>query len=94
MSGMDDAPLKAIALRYDESRDEAPTVVAKGTGQVAAKILELAEQHGVAVHRDPILVASLAALELGERIPDEFYPVVAEILVFVHRMNRERGRGR
>lgn len=91
---MDESQLRAIALRYDELPGSAPKVVAKGAGLVAEKILELAAEHGVAVHRDPVLVESLAVLELEAEIPEEFYPVVAEILVFVHRMNRERGRTR
>lgn len=94
MAEQDPSRLRAVALRFDEARGDAPSVVAKGAGAVAEKILALAAEHGVAVHRDPMLVASLAMLDLGAEIPEEFYPVVAEILVFVQRMNRERGRWR
>ncbi|HEY9856691.1 MAG TPA: EscU/YscU/HrcU family type III secretion system export apparatus switch protein [Stenomitos sp.] len=82
---------QAVALSYDEGVDEAPRVVASGKGLVAEKILELAVENEVAIHRDPLLVQGLAALEVGEQIPAEFYPMVAEILVFVQRMNREKG---
>jgi flagellar biosynthesis protein len=82
---------KAIALRYDPDQDDVPRVVAEGQGRIAEKILALAAEHGVPVHEDPLLVESLAALEVGDFIPPECYPVVAEILVFVQRMNREKG---
>lgn len=82
---------KAIALRYQEGTDEVPQVVAEGKGLLAEKILALAEEHGIAIHRDPVLLESLAVLEVGEQIPAELYPVVAEVLVFVQRMNREKG---
>lgn len=83
---------KAIALRYQEGLDEVPEVVAEGKGLIAEKILALAEASGVAIHRDPVLLESLAVLEVGEQIPAELYPVVAEVLVFVQRMNREKGK--
>ena len=82
---------KAIALRYEAGVDEAPTVVAEGKGVLAETILALAEAHGIAIHQDPVLLESLAALEVGEQIPPELYPVVAEVLVFVQRMNRKKG---
>jgi len=68
-------PKRAIALSYEEGVHEAPEVVAEGTGRIAEKILELAAEHGVPIHHDPVLVESLAALEVGELIPPEFYPV-------------------
>lgn len=85
---------KAIALRYQEGLDEVPQVVAEGKGILAEKILALAAEHGVGIHRDPVLLESLAVLEVGEQIPAELYPVVAEVLVFVQRMNREKGKQR
>ena len=82
---------KAIALRYKPGEDDVPRVVAEGKGLVAEKILALASEHGIPVHEDPLLVESLSALEVGDFIPPDCYPVVAEILVFVQRMNREKG---
>ena len=34
---------------------------------------------------------ALAQVELGTAIPEDLYPVVAEVLVWVNRMNRQRG---
>ncbi|MBO9540976.1 EscU/YscU/HrcU family type III secretion system export apparatus switch protein [bacterium] len=94
MTAGEDANKRAVALRYETEQDEAPIVVASGRGLTAEKILELADAHGVAVHHDPLLVESLSVLELGEAIPAELYPVVAEVLVFVQRMNREKGEAK
>ena len=82
---------RAIALRYDQGRDEAPTVVATGQGLVADKIVEMARESGVPVESNPDLADALADVELGTAIPEELYPVVAELLVFVSRMNKQRG---
>jgi flagellar biosynthesis protein len=86
-------PIKrAIALRYDQGADQAPTVVATGQGLVAERIVELAKEAGVTVEHNPELADALAQVELGSAIPEELYPVVAEVLVFISRMNREKGK--
>ncbi|MBX3189786.1 MAG: EscU/YscU/HrcU family type III secretion system export apparatus switch protein [Labilithrix sp.] len=71
----------ACALRYDEEGgDEAPTVVATGQGDLAARIVEAARQYGVPVLRDVPLARALIELEVGTAIPEELYEAVAEIL--------------
>lgn len=82
---------KAVALSYDEGADEAPRVVASGSGQVAERIVETAREAGVAIQENPALVEALAALDLGEQIPAELYPVVAEVLVWVRRVDSACG---
>lgn len=83
----DIARRRAVALRYDEERDSAPTVVAKGRALLAERIIELAAGHGVTVYEDPDLVQLLFALDLDMQIPVELYQAVAEVLAFVYRMN-------
>ena len=85
-------PRRAIALRYDQANDEAPTVVATGQGLIADKIVEKAKEAGVAVQENAGLAEALAQVELGTAIPEDLYPVVAEVLVWVNRMNRKRGK--
>jgi len=80
----------AVALRYQDDKDAAPRVIAKGQGHVAEHILELARKHGIPVREDPDLVQSLAQIDLGETIPAELYPAVAEVLAYVYRMNQQR----
>jgi flagellar biosynthesis protein len=83
-----DARKKAVALRYDEERDNAPRVVAKGAGLLAERILEIAREKGVHVHEDADLTALLSRLEVDVTIPEELYRAVAEILAFVYRLGR------
>ncbi|KXK33990.1 EscU/YscU/HrcU family type III secretion system export apparatus switch protein [bacterium] len=79
---------RAVALRYDPVEDPAPRLVAKGQGHVAERILEIAREHGIHIHEDPDLVEVLAALDLGQLIPEELYEALAEILAFIYRLNR------
>lgn len=79
---------KAVALRYDQDKDQAPRVVATGAGHLAERILEVAREHGVAVHEDPDLVEALGSLDLDMEIPESLYRAVAEVLAFVYQVNR------
>lgn len=75
----------AVALSY-EAGDQAPKILATGKGYVAEKIIEAAKEENVPVHKDEKLAATLSKLEIGDYIPKELYGVVAEILVFVDRV--------
>ncbi|GMW00695.1 MAG: hypothetical protein AMXMBFR84_18320 [Candidatus Hydrogenedentota bacterium] len=79
---------KAVALRYDLSRDSAPKVVAKGERLRAEAIIALAREHGVHIQEDPDLVAVLGKLDLNTEIPEALYRAVAEVLAFVYRLNQ------
>jgi flagellar biosynthesis protein len=81
---------KAVALRYDDIRDSAPRVVAKGRGRIAERIIEAAEEAGVPIHEDADLVEVLSKLELDQIIPPALYQAVAEVLAFLYRLNSER----
>lgn len=80
-------PRFAAALRYDPDGDAAPRVAAKGRGEVARRMLDVARQCGVPIHEDPDLAAALCNLDLDEAIPPALYRIVAEILAFLYRMN-------
>ena len=83
----------AVALRY-ESGQGAPRVVAKGAGVIAAKIRELATEHGVPMVADvPLARALHAACELEQEVPAHLYVAVAQVLAFVMAL-RTRGAGR
>jgi flagellar biosynthesis protein len=83
--------LEAAALRHLPGVDGAPRVVAQGRGEVAERILALAREHGVPVHQDGDLLELLATCDLGDEIPPELYPVVAELLHFLYRLNGRVG---
>ena len=80
---------KAVALKYDRTRDHAPRVTAKGARKIAERIIELAREKGIPITEDPDLVAALMKLDIEEQIPEELYKVVAEILAFAYRLNRK-----
>lgn len=77
----------AAAIRYDEDADTAPRLVAKGQGELADRIIALARKHGIPIKEDRDLVAVLSQLDLNRDIPPELYRTVAELLVWVYRMN-------
>jgi flagellar biosynthesis protein len=80
---------RAIALAYRDG-DDAPRVVAKGYGEIAERIIEEAERHGIYVHDAPELVGLLMNLNLDEQIPPSLYQVIAELLVWVRQIADER----
>ena len=77
----------AVALEYDPS-EEAPKIIATGKGILAERIIEKAKESNVPIHEDEKLAKSLSTLEIGDMIPPELYGVVAEVLVFVDKMDR------
>jgi flagellar biosynthesis protein len=83
---MDKFP-KAVALKYDDKKNNAPKVIAKGRGDIAQKIVEVAKAHNVPLYEDKNLVQILEALDLETEIPPELYRAVAEVLAFIYRLN-------
>jgi flagellar biosynthesis protein len=78
-----------VALRYHEKEDNAPKVVAKGKGEVARKIKELAQKNGIPIYRDDDLVSLLSQIEIDREIPPELYSAIAEILSWIYRANSD-----
>lgn len=77
----------AVALEYDPE-ETAPKIIASGRGVLAGKIIESAKEHQVPIHKDERLANTLSKLEVGDFIPSELYEVVAEVLMFVDRLDR------
>lgn len=63
---------KAAALKYNPKEDAAPKVVAKGSGWLAEKILEVAKAHRVPLKQDSQLVEVLSAIDLNREIPPNY----------------------
>lgn len=72
----------AIALEYDE--ENAPVVNAKGTGELAERIIEIAKENNIYLQEDKELIQILAELDLGDEIPEQLYKAVAEIIAFAY----------
>lgn len=81
---------KAAALSY-KPEDGAPRLTALGKGEIAERIIKTAEANKVPVFENRELVEALAGLEIGDQIPAELYAVVAEILVFISKVDKSRG---
>ena len=77
----------AIAIKYNAEKDVAPRVVAKGTGEMALRIVRTGEEAGVFIQEDPELARAIYPLvEIGDLIPYDFYNAIADLLALVYRM--------
>lgn len=77
------APLKeAIALEYGKRKT--PIISAKGEDELAQRIIDEAQRHGVYVAEDPQLLALLSRIDLDQEIPPKLYTAVAVILSWVY----------
>ncbi len=77
----------AVALRYEEGVTPAPLVVAKGAGDIAHRLKEIAVENSVPVVENPPLARVLfQQVDVGKEIPAELYQSVAEVLAMVFRL--------
>jgi flagellar biosynthetic protein FlhB len=81
----------AVALRYVHGEMEAPRLVAKGAGQLAAAMRAIAYRHRVAVVQNPALTRRLfREMAIDETVPGSFHAEVAKIIVWVFAMREQR----
>ena len=81
----------AVALRYKPEQDSAPIVLAKGQDAIALRIVAIAEENQVAVMENvPLARALYAQTELNQEIPPQLYGPVAEVLVYIFRLNEKK----
>lgn len=80
----------AIALKWNRTSGGAPSCVAKGVDEVAAKIREVAAQSGVPIHRDPPTARALySSVDIGQEILPEHYHTVAAAIRFAEKMRKK-----
>ncbi len=73
----------AVGLKYNEAaKGSSPQIIAKGFGDLAEEIIEIAKKNGVLIHEDQYLSDFLATLDLGQEIPEQLYHVIAELIAF------------
>ena len=83
----------AVALKYDPEKG-APRVVAKGAGEVAAKLREIAQEARVPLVQDiPLARALHGSCELGQEVPAELFTAVARVLAFVMHLGARGVKG-
>lgn len=85
----------AVALKWSRAKGSAPACVAKGEGELALRIREIAATAGVPLHEDPPTArALLATVEVGREIRPEHYRAVAAAIRFSDRIRAAaRARG-
>lgn len=82
----------AVALKYTVGKMRAPKVVAKGAGEIAATIRELAKQHRVPLVSAPPLARALyRGVNIEREIPPQLYAAVAKVLTYVYQLKQWRG---
>ncbi len=83
----------AVALVYERDKHQAPIIVAKGMNARAEAIKQLAKDSGVAILRNVPLANALYRIDVGEKIPEELYDAVAEVLSFVYSLEHQNAQG-
>ena len=81
---------KAAALKYNAGTDDVPYIVGLGVGITAENMVREAEEHHVPVVENQDIAQTLNQLGIGDHIPEELFQVVAEILVFVARLDEDQ----
>ncbi|QKF72599.1 flagellar export apparatus, transmembrane gate complex, FlhB component [Aliarcobacter faecis] len=81
----------AVALSYDNVKNKAPLVIAKGIDFIALRIKEVGRENNIPIIENPALARSLyEQIELDREIPNEFYKAMAEIFSYVYELKRKR----
>ena len=86
---------KAVALNYDDQKDSAPKIVAKGKGEIAKNIIKIAQDNDLPIRKDEDLVELLTKIDIDREIPPEMYKAVAEIFSHIYDLSnkyKERNR--
>jgi flagellar biosynthetic protein FlhB len=82
----------AVALRYDQGRNRAPVVVAKGADLVAAQIRRLGDEFRVPrLEAPPLARALYFSTDIGREIPEGLYLAVARVLAYVYQLRHAPG---
>jgi len=84
----------AVAISYKHGEMHAPRLVAKGAGGLARKMREYASRRGIPVVEQRTLARALFhKVDYDQFVPEEFYPQVLKILVWVYAMREARAQG-
>jgi flagellar biosynthesis protein FliR/FlhB len=81
----------ACALKYEDGKDSAPVLLAKGADNIAIKIKEVAKENNVPIiENKPLARMIYAQVEIDSEVPSEMYQAVAEILALVYKMKKKK----
>ena len=74
----------AVALKYKHGEMDAPLVLSKGKGALAAAVRRIAQQHQIPIVHSPVLARALYAEgDINRQIPINLFTDVARVMVWV-----------
>jgi flagellar biosynthesis protein len=80
---------KAVALKYKAYEENAPKVIAKGSGEIAKKIIQKAKEFDVPLFQNEELANMLLNVEVGEEIPPKMYEAVVEVFIWLYNLEEK-----
>lgn len=81
----------AIAIKYDQDKNRAPIVVAKGVDALALRIVKIAQENDIYMTENPPLAHLLYnTVKIGMEIPPDLYHTIAEILAVVYEIKNKK----
>lgn len=85
----------AVALKYQHGTASAPQLVAKGAGELARKMRQVASRHHIPVVQNRALARTLfREVDYESYVPEKLYPQLAKIMVWVYAMRQARQASR
>jgi flagellar biosynthesis protein len=78
--------IKAVALKYKAYEENAPKVIAKGSGEIAKKIIKKAKEFDVPLFQNEELANMLLNVEVNEEIPPKMYEAVVEVFIWLYKL--------
>ncbi len=79
----------AVAIKYDDKKNLAPVVSAKGSGLLARRMLDIAKDYDIPIISDSGSIEELMSIKFGSEIPYTLYEVLSVILVHVYQLNKK-----
>lgn len=80
----------AVALEYKEQEDPAPKILTMGKGNVADKIISVAQEYNIPIMRNVPLAHELFEFgAVSQFIPEKTYSAVAEILKWLAQLEEQ-----
>lgn len=78
----------AAVIRYENSQNAGPSLVAQGSGKLAQSIIAMAKKNDIDIQEDESVISTLLNVDLGESIPPQLYAVMAEVLILLEELDR------
>jgi len=81
----------SIAIKYDPTVMDAPIVLAKGRGEIARRMREIARMHNIPmIERKPLAQELYKTVKVGHPIPVDLYEAFVEIMAYVYRISGKK----